>query len=424
MTIPHTFLVAPACRRQKSIASNRLAQIALTVTLLVAFLQYCFERTDLVRLVPVSLLISAAFLLLLTSPPKERRTLLASVIRPSALAIMAAVTLPPLISSLFRTEYYAFEYGIMMVVTLISIRILLSGMGFEGVLLSFFYATAAGILIVVGLTFGDLMAAVGSSRYAPFHLDPNRTGFFAVTAIPVQLWFATRRHRYYILLLSCLCVFLIVAASSRGSIGGLLIGSAFITSICIVRKARLRDFTISRNKLNGLLALILVIVVLAVTHSAMGDMGRYLWTKLALEDTHRGLDSGFTGRSSGWNTLLGVLPKTSWLIGNGYRTTDQDFDVPVDNGYFSTAYELGFFATLIVLGKYAFFICFATVVYVTNRYASGTCLPTLIFTLAIFLSNAFVHRVLLGYGEQASILTLFIFVSSPQDVLMALHSST
>jgi len=140
---------------------------------------------------------AGAFLCLLTSQREKRHEILMAVVRPTTLALIALVTIPALLSSLFyRPTLYPFEYGIVTVVTLIGARILLSAVGFEGVLLSFFYATTAGILIVAGINFSDLLASIGSTRFAPLFYDPNRIAFFAVTSIPAQLWFVSRRRRY------------------------------------------------------------------------------------------------------------------------------------------------------------------------------------------------------------------------------------
>jgi hypothetical protein len=406
-------------------ASNKIVIGILTLSLLLSFLQYCFERSDLVRLVPVALLTVGALLCLMTCPREKRRAILIAVVRPATLAATSLVTVPPLLSSLiYRPTVYPFEYGIFMVVILVGVRILLSEIGFEGVFLSFFYATTAGILIVVGLTFSDLLASIGSARYAPLYFDPNRIAFFAVTSIPAQLWFAARYRRYYVLMVSVLCVFVMLAASSRGSIGALLIGGSVMTLLYIVRLARSSTFTISRNKLIGTLALLCVLTIIAgVDQRGVASAGQYLRTKLALDDRDRGLNTGFTGRSASWAQLMEILPKTSWLMGNGYRTSEEDFNFFVDNGYLAGIYELGLFSTIVVLAKYLFIVYFLSSVYLSNRLTRGMCLPALLFTLVIFFANAFVHRVFFGISEQASILALFAFTSTRQDVLNVLQSS-
>jgi hypothetical protein len=405
-----------------SVASNRLAMGVLTLTLLLSFLQYCFERSDVTRLVPVSLLITGAALLLVTSSREKRRSFLEAVVHPSTAAIIVAVSFPPLVSSLYRASSYSVQYGTVMVVFLIAARIFLSEIGLEGLLLSFFYATTVGILIVVGLTSSDLMASIGSTRYAPMYFDPNRIGFFAVTAVPSQLWFAMRRPgRKYVLLVSALCVFVTLAASSRGSIGALLIGTSVTASLYSARLLKYPSSAVSRNKLIGVLVLLsLLTVAVAAERPAFENAGNYLWTKLELDTRARGLDSGFTGRAYNWAAVLVVLPKTSWLYGNGYRTTDEDFDFAVDNGYVSAIYEIGLVSTSIAMAKYLLFICLLAIAYVSNESASGTCLPVFIFTFVVFLCNAFVHRVLFGYGDQVSILALFAFVSTRQDIFAAI----
>jgi hypothetical protein len=403
-------------------ASEKLGIAVLTMAFLLSYLQFCFERSDLIRLVPVGLLWTGTFAFLLVCPRDTRRTALLTVFHPATWAIIAAVSVPPLLSSLYRHSAFSFQYGLVMIAMLIVARILLSGIGFEGLLVAFFYATTAGILIVAGLTFSDLLASIGATRYAPLQFDPNRIAFFAVTAIPAQLWFAFRRRRYYVLLVTAFTVFVTIAASSRGSIGGLLIGAVVTALLSALRFFRFSSFAFSRNTLIGALVLLCVIVGVAAAHEpAVGNAGQFLWTKLALESRQRGLSSGFTGRTQGWSELLDIWPKTSWVAGNGFRTSDEDFSFSVDNGYLASLYELGLFSFLVVLAKYLFAFYIMAVAYVSDKSSGGTCLPALLFTCTVFFANAFVHRVFLGYGDQASLLLLFVFMSSRHDVLEAVH---
>jgi hypothetical protein len=406
-------------------ASERVAIGFLSVSLLISYLQYCFERSDLIRLVPVVLLMAGSFLCLLICPREKRNAILRAVVRPALLASIALVTVPPLLSSLlYRPTLYPFEYGIVTAATLFVVRILLSAIGFEGVLLSFFYATSAGMLIVAGLNFSDLLASTGAMRFAPFFYDPNRIAFFAATSIPVQLWYVSQRRRHYVLLLTALSLFVMIGASSRGSIGALLIGGLVATIIHAVKLPRSASLTISRNKLIGILALLCVFAVVAgVEERRVADAGQFLTTKLALDDRARGLNTGFTGRTMYWAQVTQILPKTLWLVGNGFRTSDEDFNFSLDNGYLASVYEIGLFSTVIVLAKYIFFVYFLAAVYLSNRWAKGTLLLTLFFTLVVFFSNAYVHRVFFGIGEQVSILVLFAFVSTRNDVLNMLQPS-
>jgi hypothetical protein len=399
-------------------AGDMLAMVVLTLALLFSFLQYCFERNDVIRLVPVALLIMATFVLLLVSTQEKRRAMFLGVGRAATIALITIVSVPPLISSFYRTNSYSFQYGVVMVVTLIAVRILLSGIGLEGLLLCYFWATTTGILIVVGITFDDLLASIGSTRYAPSFFDPNRIGFFAVAAIPAQLWFATRGTlNRFALIAAIVCVCVLVAASSRGSIGALLLAVAVISTICLLRLLRFSSFAISRNKLFVALTFLCVLaVIIAAEQPAFDSAGNYLRTKLELDSRVRGLNSGFTGRTTNWAAVVDVLPKTFWLSGNGYRSSEQDFTFSVDNGYLAGSYELGVFATVIVVAKYLLFLGLLIAAYVTRRSASSACLLALASTLVIFLANAFVHRVLFGSGDPASLLALFMFVSNRQDI--------
>jgi hypothetical protein len=273
------------------------------------------------------------------------------------------------------------------------------------------------MLILVGTSLGDLMASIGSKRYAPPLFDANRVGFFAVTAIPAQLWFVARGRLHKAALIATgVCVFAMVGASSRGSVGALLIGGTAVAILYSVKEFRSSSFRIRKSRLSlVLLLLCLLPFVIAAEEPAFERVGDYLRTKLELDTRDRGLNSGFTGRATNWSALLGTLPKTSWLFGNGFRTSELDFTFAVDNGYLSGIYELGLFSTLIVMAKYASVFGFLSAAYVTRRSSSDFCLLAFAFTLAIFLTNAFVHRVLFGPGDPASLLALFMFVSARDD---------
>src|ERR1700733_2254198 len=128
-------------------AIEKIAIGFLTISLLLSFLQYCFERSDLVRLVPVAFLLVGAALCLIFTSRNKRREVLMSVLNPWTLLAIALVTLPPIVSAWFlRSTPFPFQYGLVMIVSLAAIRILLSEIGFEGLLLSFLYGTTAGFL--------------------------------------------------------------------------------------------------------------------------------------------------------------------------------------------------------------------------------------------------------------------------------------
>ena len=410
----------PALRVRRTVA-DKYATGALTLTFLLSFLQYCLERSDAVRLVPVGLLIVSALILLLLCHQDKRRMLLTSAVSPAMVLLIAAACIPALISSLYRPLSYPFQYGLVLVATLFAVRIVLSVIGLEGMLLSFFYGTTLGVLIVAGLSLSDLVTSLGATRYSPLFFDPNRIGFFAVTAIPAQLWFANRqRGKKYILLVSALCVLMIMAAASRGSTGALAIGVTIGAVLYVARTLKHGSFAITKAKVIGALAVLcLLTAIAAVAEPGLERAGNYLWTKLDLGSRARGLDSGFTGRAANWTIVLGSLPRTSWVVGNGYRTSDDDFSFPIDNGYLASIYELGLVSAVVVLAKYVAFSYESAVAYILLN--SGACLVALVFTMVIFLSNAFVHRVLFGSGDPASIVALFVFVSTRHDILEAAH---
>lgn len=412
-----------AARRWEAI--DRVGIGGLSVSFFFSFVQYCLERGDVIRLLPIVLLIGSAVLLLLMSAREKRRKLLAAAFGPTTVMLISAVCLPVLFTSMYRPTFYPFEYGLVLIVTLFAIRIVLSQIGLEGLILSFFYGTTAGILLVVGLSFNDLLASVDAKRYAPLFFDPNRIAYFAVTAIPAQLWFATRQKgKKYVLLVSGVCVLVMGAASSRGSIGALVIGVLVAGSLYCGKGFKYRSLAITKNALMvGLTVVCLSAITAAVWPSLLDNAGSYLSTKLQLDDRARGLNSGFTGRAGNWITVVGTLPKTSWILGNGYRTSEKDFSFPIDNGYLATIYELGGIAAAIILAKYAVFLFQLSAGFLFLKQATGAVLLSLVFTFVVFFANGFVLRAFFGDGDPASILTLFAFVATRQDVLDVVQSS-
>jgi hypothetical protein len=405
-----------------TLAGDRLAIGALTVTFMLSYVQYIFERSDAVRVMSVVIMIAGSAAFLAVNSRQRRRALLASLLRPATLGILAAGTLPSLISSLYRPNLYPFEYGLLLILTLLAARILLTGIGFEGLMLAFFYATATAVIIVVILNFDRLVAAMGPTRFSPLSFDPNRTAFFAVTSIPAQIWYVMRRPgKKYVLLVTALCLVVTVAASSRGSIGALLIGGILTSALYLTRLIKSRPQWHSPKRwIHALVLLFFCILGVTFGQAKIETVANSLRTKLEIDTKDRGMNSGFTGRTKNWATLFEVMPKTYWLAGNGYRTTDEDFGFPVDNGYLSSVYELGLFSTVVLTAKYLLVLISISIAYVTNKSASGSSLPAVLFTLTIFIANAFVHRVFFGYGDQASLWVLFIIVSTRQDILDAI----
>jgi hypothetical protein len=421
----HAAVERPLLLAKSWAASDRVAIGGLSIAFFFSFAQFCVERTDAVRLLPVITLMLSAVFLLMMSGREKRRMLLAAAFQPATVLLISAVCLPVLLTSLYRPTLYPFEYGLALIATLFAIRIVVTQIGLRGLLLSFFYGTTAGLLVVVALTYGTLLASAGAKRYAPLFYDPNRIAYFAVTAIPAQIWFASRQAgRKYVLLLSALSLLVIGAAASRGSIGALAIGGLAACVLYFGRNIKYRSFAITMGGFRAGLALLCLLAISgAILPTTLDRAGAFLSTKLQLQDRDRGMNSGFTGRMGNWITVVTGLTKTSWIFGNGYRTSESDFKFPIDSGYLATVYELGAIAAAIILGKYAVFLFQLAAGYLCVPRATGGVLLALAFTLVVFLSNSFVLRAFFGDGDPASILMLFAFVATRKDVLDEVRSS-
>lgn len=115
--------------------------------------------------------------------------------------------------------------------------------------------------------------------------------------------------------------------------------------VCVIETIFLLGTTaIPRSTTVNYRQIMLLLVVLIV---AMFICGIAAWkfnyindNFLRLDDSHRGLRSGFSGRDRAWEELLGQW-ETHPIAGAGYMEVRSHLDMPADGGYFVVAAETG-----------------------------------------------------------------------------------
>jgi hypothetical protein len=396
-------------------------KISMTVIFLLSFLQYFLPVEPIMQLIPVLLLTFLAFMILIISNPTILSRILGELFAPKIFLFILAITLVPIIVSLFSGYGYSVLYGCLMMLTLFSIRVILSVVLIEDVLSSYFYASAIAIPIFAILSVQKLFGAIFENyRFSIFYFHPNLIAFFIGGFIPVQIWkFRTQtKHRFWILALILLGSIILFFSSSRGSIVSILSGGMVISAIYYFKQISIGNLKITGRHfsfaifLSGL-AMIIILFNPIVTDNILW----YIADKLDLFSPYRGLGTGLTGRIDNWNFTLYSLKHGSWFLGNGFRSGSSELGFSIDNGYLTLVYEIGLVPAILITTKYIWVtIGFALKYFRAKTFQDTALYLSLIFIMIVFLANNIVARYLFGLGNPFSLLALFFILLFKKDL--------
>lgn len=240
------------------------------------------------------------------------------------------------------------------------------------------------ISMLVAVLFGEYSDE--TYRYDVFGIHPNLVGLYALSSVI----FASilLRNFTYVIAISVISLYVSVLYSSRAS---------FIAIIIFLSL----QFILSSNKK----IVVMIILFLAATFAELffGAMS----STLLLDDEHRGVYSGFSGRLEFWKVAY-TLFEDRPLAGYGYGVVEKLLAIPVDNGYVLMLSEIGIIGVLFYVAAYIyFFICaWRSVAYYKREsyLAIG-----LIFTFLFYL---IFERRYLAFGNPLSLAIIFLFVQS------------
>jgi hypothetical protein len=394
-------------------------RVMLSIALVLSFLEYFLTLSPAIQLVPVAFVVGGAVVSLAKAKNEQTRRMFATLIAPAfVMLLLPAVSV---VRGLLTGRVSEVEYGSLVIVTLISVRIILAVLPLPEVFRSYVTAAVISLVILVGTTFGAVVeSALGQVRYAPYEFHPNLIAFLAVGFIPALWWryrdLGTRRP--LMLLFVGVCVVIIVVASSRGSAIALAAGVCYMgimSAVWAVKHGRIRltpgKFVVIGCVVAGAMSL------LVVNSQIPQKLGTAFSDAFALDNEYRGLDTGLTGRVDVWARTLYLMNSNDlWLFGNGLRTSGEDADLPIDNGYLTLVYEAGILVAIAVTLRFVW-LTFA----VSRWYLRETdprarrFYAAVLFTLIVFLTNNIVARFLFGIGNPFSILSLVLLVSVPSD---------
>ena len=320
------------------------------------------------------------------------------------------------------------EFALLISVCLILARLYMAVVPISEILEAFFWSGIVSIGLFTLLTFSSLVQSIRTlERFSPFSFHPNLLGFLAAGYFCAMVWkFMTAARPMKILagLVGLICLLIVFFTSSRGSILGMVCGCVAVGGMSIARarkegRIRLRRVALACGVL--LLGFLLFHQSFAWTE----DLYSFVDKALAITDSYRGVDSGFTGRFDKWHATLNLLSDGTWLTGKGVRSSDSMQDNLIDNSYLVLVYELGLVPLILIMWRFVRILQRVVKSYFCSidMEQRRLCLACSLLMVA-FLVNNIVARYLFGVGNPYSLLAFFFFVAPIERFVPKLAQST
>jgi hypothetical protein len=399
-------------------------RLALTLVFALSFMSYMTaELSPAFQVAPVAVFAVLVFAKLLWSD--SILDILASLLEAEALIFVIFVSLLTLATSLSSNSENSFATAATISGCVVLARMYMVMVPVEEVLEAFFWSGIVSIGLLVLFGFSSLLESIqGSARFSPFSFHPNLLAFLAAGYFCAMVWkFMAGGWCMKIIsgITGAICLVSIFFASSRGSIAGLVVGCCVVISVAFTRAKRERRLSV------GAPLFVAVIVVggsLMYFERSQQLQDAYDFTErvLAISDTNRGVDSGFTGRFDKWHATLNLLSDGSWLVGKGIRSSDAMTDNLIDNSYLVLLYEVGLIPLVLISWRY-----FDTTWRVLTGYARAPNPTTALFylvctmLLSVFLANNFVARFLFSVGNPFSLVALMLFAAPSSRLVPGLN---
>jgi hypothetical protein len=214
-------------------------------------------------------------------------------------------------------------------------------------------------------------------------------------------------------LIATICLLFAFFASSRGSLVGISAGMFFAVVVSVVKTVRMGQFKLRSGWVLTSLGMVILLVALSVFNSNKAqDFYEFSDKVLAITESHRGVDSGFTGRFEKWRATLLVLTDGSWLVGKGMRSSDLMADNLIDNGYLVVLYEIGLVPLILITWRFVTVTLMLCRAYLDrfDRQDALLCLGCAML-MATFLVNDIVARYLFSVGNGFSLFAMLIFAA-------------
>jgi O-antigen ligase len=404
--------------RQQKLNRERIAGSFLALVFIALFVPYVIGITLERQLIVVGILLLFGIVFLPLLFHKQAGRVLRSLLNPK-FALMALIL--PATSTVIAVSFgkwNAVGYVLLMFWVLVACQIALAFIPLRGVLRAF---SQAGIVATLLFFLSDFSGIVHSALFAirlvPPEMQPNVLGFMFAGFIPVFAWRVADRTVGYlvrgtyiaVILADALVIFL---ASSRASMFALAGAIVWLGGMWGLRAFRGKVRLVKSIVLSIVLLVFAVGITIAVRPSIAEQGISYTMKTLQLESNYRGFGSGFSGRLPRWNATLAVISHNGvWAFGSGYRTSTEEMEFSVDNGYLTVAYEIGVFGLLVIVGQLVWCLGLSTRCYIRSTDLTERRYFMLLGALlTVFLVNNFFDRYLFGMGNTFSLLALFFLL--------------
>lgn len=302
------------------------------------------------------------------------------VVSPLSILLLASYWALAVANSLFSQSPLAVfvKYGLVAAIYWAILRVSVAG-GQANFLNGFKYT--ALLILALAAVFSD--ESPDTLRRTFLGIHPNLVGLFSyVLGLVFIVLHPTWGRRIPGLVF---CLFVAAHFSSRASFIALSIAAAV---------------TLLTEHGKGKLALLALITILALSLlPVLSDV-------LMLDDEHRGIDSGFSGRTEYWASALSVFYDKP-MLGAGFGIVESLLDIPVDNGYVLMLAETGLLGVLMFVAAACYYLTLALRVKRTHPMLASSALAVLVS----FLFYIFFERRYLAAGNPLSILVMLMFAS-------------
>jgi O-antigen ligase len=202
---------------------------------------------------------------------------------------------------------------------------------------------------------------------------------------------------------------------TTGSRGALL--SLVFSLIILLVRVTLSGFffrlRLTPLSLIGASVVVSIIVLALASGSRFEKIDSFVIAAMQVNSKQRGLHSGLSGRTSLWSFTISRLTGLEWVFGRGFR---QGF--VIDSGYVTVLFDNGLFGVVAVVGS------FLRQLWLLWRSTSTPDLSgwwlyrlALLWLTTEYLLSSVTERFLWSYGNQFSLLMMFMLMCSQRELI-------
>ena len=393
--------------------ANNFIRILVTIAFFVSLMQY-WVVVNYAGLVPLASLYLAGFLVVLT---RDRKNKMSQILSGGSVLILFCVLSE--VVSYFNGDPFSVQYGLVLLLLFFMARLIILQIGMLEIIRCYIYSAifSSLIIVIVGRKqLGDYQG--GNTRFTGgANAHPNLLGFTLASYFPLFIGFALDlpqgRKRLFIGALACVTFALLFTTGSRGSLGAVLL-AAVLTAM---RFTILNPF-MGKVRITLLQALVSLMGLGALIYTLfhgnqLAHITKFVVEALQLNSQYRGIHSGFSGRTSLWVTAINRLSGLQWLFGMGYR---QGF--LIDSGYITVLFDNGLLGGSVIVFSVLRLLYWLWMSTRRIESAGWWRYHIVLWNLVIiYLVNNFTTRYLFSYGNQFSLLMIFMMVCKRSELL-------